>query len=50
VTSYHVGCSKRDNSGVSVNATINGGPQVTLKVQKSDGTLSFFPFDLTCGF
>ena len=50
VTSYHVGCSKRDDSGVSVNATINGGNSLTLKVQRSDGTLSFFPYDLTCGF
>ena len=49
VTSFHIGCSKRDNSGTAVAATVNGGTNLTLKYQRSDGTLSFFPFDLSCG-
>jgi hypothetical protein len=44
-----VGCSKRDNSGTAVAAIINGGTNLTLKYQRSDGTLAFFPFDLSCG-
>jgi hypothetical protein len=49
VSSYKVNCSKRDASGTAVNATINGRTQLTLKYQRSDGTLSFFPYELTCG-
>jgi hypothetical protein len=49
ITSFHVGCSKRDNSGTAVAAIINGGTNLTLKYQRSDGTLAFFPFDLSCG-
>jgi hypothetical protein len=50
VTSYKVNCSKRDASGTAVNTTINGNTPLTLKYQRSDGTLSFFPYELTCGF
>ena len=49
VSSFHVGCSKRDNSGTAVAATVNGSTNLTLKYQRADGTLSFFPFDLSCG-
>jgi hypothetical protein len=49
VTSFHVGCSKRDETGTSVAATINSGTALTVKYQRSDGTLSFFPYDLKCG-
>jgi len=49
VNSFHVGCSKRDNSGTAVAATVNGTTNLTLKYQRADGTLSFFPFDLSCG-
>lgn len=50
ITSFHVGCSKRDSTGTAVAATINGGTNLTLKYQRLDGTLSFFPFELSCGF
>lgn len=50
VTSYHVDFSKRDKSGTVVASTVNGGTHLTLKYQRSDGTLSFFPFVLTRGF
>jgi hypothetical protein len=50
VTAFHVGCSKRGNTGTAVAATINGGTNLTLEYQGSDGTLSFFPFQLSCGF
>jgi len=33
-----------------VEATINGTTSLTLKVLRSDGTLSFFPYELTRGF
>jgi hypothetical protein len=49
VTSFHVGCSKRDETGTSVATTINSGTALTVKYQRSDGTLSFFPYDLKCG-
>lgn len=49
VSSFHVGCSKRDTSGTAVAATVNGSTSLTLKYQRADGTLSFFPFDLSCG-
>jgi hypothetical protein len=49
VTSFHVGCSKRDATGTAVEATINGKTALTLKYQRADGTLSFFPFELACG-
>jgi len=50
VTSFHIGCSKRDQTGTAVAATVNGGTPLTLKYQRSDGTLSFFPYQLACGF
>ena len=50
VTSFHVDFSKRDATGIVVAATINGTVNLTLKVQSSDGTLSFFPYVLTRGF
>ena len=49
VTSYHVDFSKRDDTGVVVASTINGTKNLTLKVQRADGTISFFPFVLTRG-
>jgi hypothetical protein len=49
VTSFHVGCSKRGDTGTAVAATINGSTNLTLEYQRSDGTLSFFPFQLSCG-
>ena len=49
VTSFHVDFSKRDATGTVVAATINGTTNLTLKVQRSDGTLSFFPYELTRG-
>jgi hypothetical protein len=49
VSSFHVGCSKRDASGTAVAVTVNGTASLTLKYQRSDGTLSFFPFELSCG-
>ena len=49
VTSFKVGCSKRDGTGTAVAATVNGGTNLTLKYQRADGTLSFFPFELACG-
>jgi hypothetical protein len=50
VTSFKVGCSKRDATGTAVASTINGTVNLTLKYQRSDATLSFFPFELSCGF
>lgn len=50
INTYHVDFSKRDHTGVVVASTINGGTNLTLKYQSSDGTLSFFPFVLTRGF
>ncbi len=49
VSSFHVGCSKRDASGTAVATKINGTSNLTLKYQRSDGALSFFPFELSCG-
>jgi hypothetical protein len=49
VNSYHVDFSKRDSTGTVVAATINGSNNLTLKLQRSDGTLSFFPYVLTRG-
>lgn len=50
ITSYHVDFSRRDHTGVVVATTINGGTNLTLKYQRSDGTISFFPYVLTRGF
>jgi len=50
ITSFHVGCSKRGETGTAVATTINGSKSLTLQYQRSDGTLSFFPFQLSCGF
>jgi len=50
IKSFHVGCSKRGETGTAVAATINGGTNLTLEYQRSDGTLSFYPFQLSCGF
>lgn len=50
VRSFRLDCSKRDDSGTAVTATVNGATNLTLKYQRSDGTLSFFPYQLTCGF
>ena len=51
ITSFHVRCSKRGNTGTAVSATINGSTNMTLDYLRADGTLSAFPpFQLTCGF
>jgi hypothetical protein len=47
VNSYHVDFSKRNETGTVVRATINGSIPLTLNYQRSDGTLSFFPYELT---
>lgn len=49
VTSFHVDFSKRDSTGTVVESTIDGSTPLTLKIQRSDGTMSFFPFQLTRG-
>ena len=49
VNSYHIGCSKRGDSSTAVSATVNGSTNLTLNYQRSDGTLAFFPYQLTCG-
>jgi hypothetical protein len=49
ITSFHVDISKRDDTGTVVAATVNGGNKVYLKYQRSDGTFSFFPYELTRG-
>jgi hypothetical protein len=49
VTSYHIGCSKRGDTSTAVAATVNGSTNLTLNYQRSDGTLAFFPYQLTCG-
>jgi hypothetical protein len=50
VKSYHVDFSKRDDTGTVVAAGVNGTDKLYLKYQRSDGTLSFFPYALTRGF
>lgn len=50
VNSFHVDYSKRDNTGTAVRSTINGSTALTLKYQRSDGTIAFFPYELTRGF
>jgi hypothetical protein len=50
VTSFHVGCSKRGATGTAVAVTINGKHKLTLNYLRSEGTLTFFPFELSCGF
>jgi hypothetical protein len=49
MTSFHVDFSKRDSTGTVVAATINGTTNLTLKIQRSDGTMAFFPYELTRG-
>jgi hypothetical protein len=49
VKSFHVDFSKRDSTGTVVAATINGRTNLTLKIQRSDGTMAFFPYELTRG-
>jgi hypothetical protein len=50
ITSYHVDFSKRDATGTVVASTVNGATNLTLKYQRADGTLAFFPYVLTRGF
>jgi hypothetical protein len=49
VTSYHVDYSRRNSTGTVVRATINGSTPLTLDYERSDGTISFFPLQLTRG-
>jgi hypothetical protein len=46
ITSFHVDLSKRNATGTVVAATINGTTNLTLMIQRSNGTWSFFPFQL----
>ncbi|MDP9037893.1 MAG: hypothetical protein M3O02_01305 [Acidobacteriota bacterium] len=48
ITSYHVDFSKRDATGTVVASTVNGR-NLTLKVQRADNTITYFPFELTRG-
>ncbi|GAC1415579.1 MAG: hypothetical protein NVSMB62_03570 [Acidobacteriaceae bacterium] len=48
VNTFHVDFSKRDTTGTVVASTING-QSLTLKYTRADGTLSFFPYELTRG-
>ena len=50
IRSFHVGCSKRGASGTAVAVTVNGSTNLTLNYLRSDGSLTFFPFELSCGF
>jgi hypothetical protein len=50
IKSFHVDFSKRDAKGTAVASTINGSINLTLFYQRSDGTLAFFPYQLTRGF
>ena len=50
VTSFHVDYSRRNSAGTVVRATINGGTPLTLNYQRTDGTLAFYPYELTRGF
>jgi hypothetical protein len=50
VTSFSVDVSKRDATGTVVAVTVNGSSNLTLKYQRSDGTLTFFPLVLTRGY
>jgi hypothetical protein len=50
INSFHVGCSKRGATGTAVAVTVNGTNHLTLNYVRADGTLTFFPFELSCGF
>jgi len=47
VTSYHIDVSKRDKTGVVVAVTINGKKRFFVKYEKADGTLSYFPNEIS---
>ncbi len=49
VNTFQVNYSRRNSTGTVVRATINGSTPLTLNYQRSDGTLSFFPYVLTRG-
>jgi len=49
VNTFQVNYSRRNSNGTVVRATINGSIPLTLNYQRSDGTLSFFPYVLTRG-
>jgi len=49
IKTFHVDFSRRNATGTVVEATINGTSNLTLNIQRSDGTLSFFPYVLTRG-
>jgi hypothetical protein len=49
VNTFQVNYSRRNSNGTVVRATINGSTPLTLNYQRSDGTLSFFPYVLTRG-
>ena len=50
ITSFHVGCSKRGATGTAVAVKVNGTNNLTLNYLRADGSLTFFPFELSCGF
>lgn len=47
VRTYHVDVSKRDKTGVVVAVTINGKKRFFLKYENADGTLSYFPNEIS---
>lgn len=49
IKTAHVDFSKRDDTGTVVASTINGSTNLTLKVQRADKTITFFPYELTRG-
>jgi len=49
VTSFNVDFSRRNKGGVVVAATINGTTNLTLMIDRKDGTLAAFPYVLTRG-
>jgi hypothetical protein len=49
IHTFHVDFSKHDHSGIVVATTINETCHLTLKIQRKDGTIAFFPFELTRG-
>ena len=49
IKTFHVDFSRRNATGTVVEATINGASHLTMNIQRSDGTLSFFPYVLTRG-
>jgi hypothetical protein len=47
VKSYHIDVSKRDATGTVVAVNINGKKRFFIKYEKADGTLSYFPNEIS---